>query len=213
MSTAAKIITFAVALGLTGGPLAVAQESRPQHHHLEMPAADVIASDSLYQLPMQIQMSDGRTLNLADLRGKPLIVTMFYTHCTSVCPLITAQVKSLVGNLTPAERQQITILMVSLDALRDTPEVLTDFKVERHIQDSNWFVARTSASDARALAAALGIRYRELPDHTFNHSAIISVTDANGVVRARTSQMTGPDPEFLTAVRAQITASSGIDRD
>lgn len=208
MSTAANFITLAAALGLTCGPFVAAEELRPQHHHLEMPAADVIASDSLYQLPMQMQVSDGRTMNLADLRGKPLIVTMFYTHCTSVCPLLTAQVKSLVSSLTPAERQQIAILMVSLDSLRDTPEVLTNFKAERHIQDSNRFVARTSASDVRALAAALGIRYRELPDHTFNHSAIISVTDADGVVRARTSEMTGLDAEFMTAVRAQIADSS-----
>jgi protein SCO1/2 len=208
MSTAAKFITFAVALGLTYSLFAVAQEPGSRHHHHEIPAADVIAGDSLYQLPMQMQVSDGQTLNLSDLRGKPLIVTMFYTHCSSVCPLLTAQVQRLVSSLTPGERQQIAILMVSLDALRDTPEVLADFKAERHIQDNNWFVARASSSDVRALAAALGIRYRELPDHTFSHSAIISVTDANGTVRARTSDMTGADAEFLTAVRAQIADSS-----
>src|SRR6266480_1939742 len=49
---------------------------------------------------------------------------------------------------------------------------------------------------------------RELPDHTFNHSAVISVTDSDGTVRARTSETTGPDDTFVAAVQAQIAATS-----
>src|SRR5205085_698484 len=111
-------------------------------------------------------------VKLADFRGQPLVVTMFYSHCTSVCPLLTAQVQRLVGSMSAAERQKIRILLVSFDSRRDTPETLTTFKDEHHIQDANWIIAGAAASDVRALAAALGIRYRELPDHTFNHSSI-----------------------------------------
>lgn len=172
------------------------------------PGMDVIPGDSLYQLSVPLQVADGGTVTIADLRGQPLVVTMFYSHCAAVCPLLTAQLQHLVNELTPAERQQIRVLMVSFDSIRDTPETLSRFKAEHHIQEANWTVARASPSNVRALAAALGIRYRELPDHTFNHSAIISVTDGDGVVRARTSEMTGPDAVFVGEIRAQIAAPS-----
>ena len=58
----------------------------------------------------------------------------------------------------------------------------------------------------RTLAAALGIQYRELPDHTFNHSTVISVADREGIVRARTSELNGPAPAFIAALRAQSAA-------
>jgi protein SCO1/2 len=208
MKLLSKILFCAVAAAsLSVRPIAVAQEAAGHDQHHDTSGIDAFAGDSLYQLPVALQIADGRTVEFADLRGKPLLVTMFYSHCSSVCPLLTAQVQRLVSELTPAERQQILILMVSFDSLRDTPEVLTDFKAEHHIQDPNWIIARASASDVRALAAALGIRYRELSDHTFNHSAIISVTDRGGTVRARTSEMTGPDAAFIGALRAQVAAS------
>ena len=56
----------------------------------------------------------------------------------------------------------------------------------------------------RALAAALGIQFRELEDHSFSHSAVISVTDQGGTVRSRTSRLSGPDETFLHAIQAQI---------
>lgn len=196
-----------VAASFAGGRMAYSQ-ANDHDEHPSMRAMDVLPGDSLYQLPVTLRTADGQTLKIADLRGQPLVVTLFYSHCTSVCPLLTSRVQRLINALSPAERRQIRILMVSFDSARDTPEELTHFKDEHHIQDASWVIADASASDVRALAAALGIRYRELPDHTFNHSAIISVTDRDGTVRARTSDMTGLDEMFIAAVRTQIKATS-----
>jgi protein SCO1/2 len=202
--------TAMVALCLCGGPLSAEQANTPASDMRAMPATALtpatenIPGTSLYQLPATLETAEGATLKLSELRGQPLIVTMFYSHCTSVCPLLTAQLQRLIAELSPAERQQIRVLMVSFDSVRDTPEELKAFKSEHRIEDSNWFVSRASAADVRSLAAALGIRYRELPDHSFNHSALISVADRGGTVRARTSELTGPDAPFIQAVRKQI---------
>ena len=99
------------------------------------------------------------------------------------------------------------VLMISFDSARDTPEALSAFAAEHHIAQDNWVVARASASDVRLLAAALGIQYRELADHTFNHTAIISVTDREGVVRAQTSDLADPKGSFVTAIRHQLAAA------
>jgi protein SCO1/2 len=199
-----------VALCLCWGPLSADQANAPASDlraipdTVLMPATDSIPGTSLYQLPVTLETAEGAALKLSELRGQPLIVTMFYSHCTSVCPLLTGQLQRLMAELSPAERQQIRVLMVSFDSVRDTPQELKGFKSEHRIEDSNWFVSRASAADVRSLAAALGIRYRELPDHSFNHSAVISVADRGGTVRARTSELTGPDTPFIQAVRKQI---------
>jgi cytochrome oxidase Cu insertion factor (SCO1/SenC/PrrC family) len=60
-----------------------------------------------------LQTAEGKTIKIDDLRGRPLVVAMFYSHCTSVCPLPTAQVQRLVGQLSRGEQHRIKILMVS----------------------------------------------------------------------------------------------------
>ena len=87
-------------------------------------------------------------------------------------------------------------------------DTLTAFKSEHQIAGDNWLIAKASARDVRSLAAALGIQYRELPDHSFNHSAVVSVTDRGGTVRARTSDLNDSDGTFIAAVRRQVHATS-----
>jgi protein SCO1/2 len=169
-----------------------------------MPSADQLPGDSLYQLPVILTTADGTTLKFSDLRGEPLVITMFYTHCTSVCPLLTTQLRRLMSRLSPAAQQQVRVLMVSFDSVRDTPEVLRAFRSEHHIEGANWLIARTSSGDVRALAAALGIQFRELEDHSYSHSALISVTDRAGTVRSRTSHLSGADEPFVHAIEGQI---------
>lgn len=170
--------------------------------------AQPLPGDSLYQLDIALQDSDGAPLRLAQLRGRPLLVTMFYGHCAAVCPVLTAQVQRLVSDLPAAERAQLRVLMVSFDSALDTPQELRAFRAEHHINGPNWITARAAAGDVRELAAALGIQYRELPDHTFNHSTVISITDRDGIVRARTSELNGPDPDFVAAMRTQIAVQT-----
>ena len=169
-----------------------------------MPAADNIPGTSLYQLDLSFETADRSAIKLRDLRGTPLIVTMFYSSCTSVCPLLTTQVQHLVAAIPPAAQQQIRVLMVSFDSARDTPEALTTFKAEHHIHENNWLIARGSATDVRTLAAALGIQYRELPDHSFNHSAVVTLLDADGVPRARTQNISSVDPNLLASLTALL---------
>jgi protein SCO1 len=165
---------------------------------------NALPGDSLYRLPVTLTTAAGVSMQLSELRGKPLIVTMFYSQCASVCPLLTSQLQRLLGRLSPDERRQTHVLMVSFDSVRDTPAALTEFAAQHRITEQNWVVARASMSDVRLLAAALGIQFRELPDHTFNHSAVISVADRNGTVRARTSELNDLDGTFLTQLRAQV---------
>jgi cytochrome oxidase Cu insertion factor (SCO1/SenC/PrrC family) len=168
-----------------------------------------LPTDSLYQLQVPLQSSDGTAMTLASLRGKPLLVTLFYNNCTSVCPMLTAQLQNIERQLAPKTRGNITILMVSLDPTHDTAQALQRFKREHHVDGPNWVVARADAADVRVLAAALGIQYRELPDHSFNHSTVITLADRDGRVAARSVGPRAVDTVFLRRVRAIVGSMAG----
>lgn len=207
MSRLARIGLVLVAAAALAPPPRAQQPAAPGQTSPVAPARD-LPGDSLYQLDIALQGADGSYFRLAELRGRPLLVTMFYGHCTAVCPMLTSQVQRLVASLTPDERTQLRVLMVSFDSALDTPAALREFRAEHHIDAENWITARAAVADVRTLAATLGVQYRELPDHTFNHSTVISVTDPDGTVRARTSELNGPDPAFVSALRAQLAAPS-----
>ena len=90
---------------------------------------------------------------------------------------------------------------------------LKDFENQHHIADPRWVVTRASANDVRLVAAVLGIRYRELPDHSFNHSAVISLADRDGVVRARAIGVQAVDASFMTTLKSLSAAGSASRPD
>ncbi|MDQ7037822.1 MAG: SCO family protein, partial [Aquificota bacterium] len=42
--------------------------------------------------------SEGEEFNLYSLKGKPVILSPIYTHCTSACPIITESLKKMVSS-------------------------------------------------------------------------------------------------------------------
>jgi protein SCO1 len=159
--------------------------------------------DSVYQLPLQLTDQSGRTSDWRTRRGKPQLVSMFYTSCQYICPLIVDSGKTVEKNLTPAQQQKLGILLVSMDPRRDTPAALQAIVDKRHLDTARWTLASPPVGDVRAAAGVLGIRYRQLADGEFNHTSALVLLDANGRILARTEQVgSRPDPEFIAAVRA-----------
>ena len=160
--------------------------------------------DSIYALPVPLERSDGQRMPLAGFRGRPLLLAMFYSQCSSACPVLVERLRVSVGRLAPEERRRLTILLVSLDPGRDTPAALEEFAGRHHIGDDGWVLARASAHDTRALATVLGIRFRALPDGTITHSAPIVLLDAAGSIIARTTELQSDDAAFEAALRAAL---------
>ncbi|NOX36364.1 MAG: redoxin domain-containing protein [Calditrichaeota bacterium] len=66
----------------------------------------------------------GQTIRLSELRGKVVLVTAVYASCGHTCPLILQQAKRVFARLTEAEKQQLKVLVISLDPENDSPEIL-----------------------------------------------------------------------------------------
>ena len=169
------------------------------------PAVKPLPPDSLYQLALPLTDQDGRTADWRSLRGKPRVVSMFYTSCQYICPLIVDSGKAIEHQLSAAERGRIGIVLISMDPARDNPATLRKVFDKRQLDESRWLLASPPAADVRAVAGLLGIRYRQLADGEFNHSSALVLLDAEGRIVARTEQVgSKPDPEFVAAVRKAI---------
>ena len=189
--------TFA-ATSITG---AMAAPSAPP---LTTPA--VLPGDSIYQLPVSLTGQDGRVGRLDARRGAPVLVSMFYTSCRFVCPMLIETVRDIEAKLSTAEREHLSVLLVSIDPVHDSVEVLKRTADERGVDSPRWTLARTDAASVRKLSAVLGIQYRALPDGEFNHSTVVVLIDAEGRIAARTTRMGGADPGFVKAVKAAVFA-------
>ena len=166
-----------------------------------------LPGDSLYLLDDAFSDQAGRSFVLADRRGEPQLVAMFYTSCRYVCPLIVDSAKGIEHALSPAERTRLGILLVSMDPARDDTAALASVARKRKLDPARWTLARTDAGTVRRVAALLGIRYRALADGEFNHSSALVLLDGQGRVVARTERLGPvPDPAFLAAVKSTLAA-------
>lgn len=163
--------------------------------------APALPDDSVYQLPLQLTDQQARTFDWRARRGKPQLVSMFYTSCQYICPLIVDSGKAIERNLSPAEQKRLGILLISMDPARDNPAALNAVVAKRKLDPARWTLAAPPADDVRAVAGVLGMRYRKLEDGEFNHTTALILLDAEGRVLARTEQVgSKPDPVFLAAV-------------
>lgn len=167
------------------------------------PAKAPLPRDSVYQLDARLTDQAGQPRAFQSLRGRPRVVTMFYTSCQYVCPLIVDRVRAVERALAPGERERVGLVLISMDPKRDSPEALQRLMQERKLDATRWTLLRPDPADLRAVAGVLGVRYRELEDGEFNHTTVLVLLDAEGRVLARTDQLSGErDAEFVAAVRA-----------
>lgn len=158
--------------------------------------------DSLYQLTLSLTDQSGARFDWRTLRGTPRVVSMFYTSCQFTCPLTIEAGKAVQRALTPAQQQRLGIVMISIDPKRDTPPVLARTAASHRLDVTHWILAVPKASDVRAAAGALGVRYRQLSNGDFNHTTALVLLDGEGRELARTEQVgSQPDPDFVEAVR------------
>ena len=170
-------------------------------------AAPPLPRDSVYQLRVSLTDQHGRTTDWGTRRGRVQLVSMFYTSCKYICPLIIDSAKGIEHALTPAERTRLGILLISMDPARDTPDALKRVFDKRKLDARAWTLASPPVEQVRPVSGVLGIRWRALADGEFNHTSALVLLDAEGRVLARTERMgPTPDPAFLATVRKALAA-------
>lgn len=170
--------------------------------------APALHGQSLEHLDPDLSLVDqhGARLSFAALAGRPVLLTFFYSGCTTMCPLIVTDVKRIEAALTAAERERLTVVLVTIDPTRDTIEQLPAIATARAIP-TRWRLVTGDEGSVRALASTLGMTYRALPDGSFAHAALYTVLDAEGRV-AHQLEGTGQPIEELVALLQRFLGST-----
>lgn len=144
-----------------------------------MTGSPATAANSVYQLKGYWTDQNERKLGLSKLGGRPQIVAMIFTHCTSICPRIVEEMKSIRDSLPAAIKNQVGGVLVSFDPDRDTPVQLRQFAAA-HQLDNQWELLQGNASQVRELSMVLNVKYQRLSGGDYSHSGNIYILDRTG---------------------------------
>lgn len=165
-------------------------------------ATTPLPADSIYQLKVALTDQNGKNFLLEERRGQPMLISMFYTSCQFVCPMLIEALKATEAKLSEEERSHLSVMMVTFDSVHDTVAILKKTADQRQVDSARWSLARTDAKTVRKLAAVLGIQYRALPKGEFNHTTALILIDADGRIAGRTTQLGDADASFVKLVKA-----------
>ena len=136
-------------------------------------------SASLYSLPLSFENDSGQTVSFSSFRGKPLILTLAYTHCGTACPVTLSRLKILEGAINEAH-SSAQIAIVSMDPARDTVEQLKSYRASKQLGE-RWHLLRAPDKDVRSLSVLVGVSYRkDEPQGEIMHSNKLLLLDADG---------------------------------
>jgi len=138
---------------------------------------------------LELTNQDGKTIRLADFKGKALLVTFIYTRCPlpNFCPRLSSEFARIQDELakTPDDYSRTHLLAITLDPKYDTPEVLRKYGLAYLDGDasrfSHWDFAATSADTLEKLAGAFGLSYQEA-DNQISHTMNIVLIAPDGTI-------------------------------
>ncbi|MDR2838894.1 MAG: SCO family protein [Azonexus sp.] len=95
-------------------------------------------------------------VNLADYRGKAVLLFFGYTWCPDICPTTLSTVAAALNQLSAAERARVAAIFVSVDPERDTPARLQEYTA---FFDPAIVGVTGSAAEVAAVARRYGVFY------------------------------------------------------
>ncbi len=125
----------------------------------------------------------GQPFQLQELRGRPLVVSMIYTSCHHICPMIT---QNLARNVEVAREalgeDAFSVVTIGFDWQVDSPERMRQFATGQGVNDiEDWHFLAADASMIDALSDNLGFLF--MPSAKgFDHLVQTTIVDRSGTI-------------------------------
>lgn len=199
----------AVGLGDANPDVALTEPDRPfESEDVPYPAWGQRVPDVDLPAPLA-----GGSRSLRDL-GTPGLLTFFYSHCQTVCPVLVGTLRNVQAHAQTNEyADEVTFAPVTFDPARDTADRLETYGEEMNVttaKDGWQFLRPESKARAKAIVQEqFGVDFRRTePDdmemYMFAHTALTLLVNANGYVE-RAYQTSSPDEQTvlddITALR------------
>lgn len=124
----------------------------------------------------------GRKVRLSDYRGKPLVISMIYTHCPFVCATTTRSLSAIKQSQDALGTDSFGVLTVGFDTENDTPEAMGDFAKRMDVNLPNWEFVSADQDTIKKLSRDLGFVFFPTDEGGFNHTTQTTFVDGQGKV-------------------------------
>ncbi len=176
MSTRAKLITW-IFLGFTAAFAAavIALEIKRQHEP---------EIGSFKPVPdFQLTERTGKTVTLAELKGKVWLADFIYSTCPGPCPMISSKLAELQKEAL--QNPDVRLVSFSTNPENDTPEVLRAYAERFHATDKWLFLTGDKAKVYNLIqnGFALAVVPQNDAKNPVIHSTKIALVDKKGMIR------------------------------
>ena len=133
---------------------------------------------------IELTRATGTGFRLSEMRGKVVVLFFGYTSCPDVCPTTLAELKQALEKLGN-QADQVQVLFVTVDPLRDTPE-----RVQEYVNHFNPDFIGLSGSESELAKVwnDYGV-FRQVVQNTsaagndVDHTARVTLIDRQGNLR------------------------------
>ena len=122
---------------------------------------DATIPQAIADIPLFDQ--DGKSLSLASLKGKTVVLTDFFTSCDMICPLTTVNMRDIANTVDRSHQSsKVVVLEITVDPDRDS---VSRLKAYQHLYgSSNWTLATGTSANIKKLWGWFGVYTKKIPN-------------------------------------------------
>jgi cytochrome oxidase Cu insertion factor (SCO1/SenC/PrrC family) len=113
----------------------------------------------------------GKSVTLAEFRGQPVVLSMFFRSCNFACPMTLARMQGL-EQAFELRHSAARFVLVTLDPSRDSPERLASFRAQ-HALSPRWTLLVGSLAQTVALSHWLAVKRVQDDTHILHDVRIV----------------------------------------
>lgn len=148
--------------------------------------------------------ASGQPWRLADLRGRPVVVSFIFTNCYDVCSGLTLHLREVVRVARDAlGERSFDVVTVGFDSQHDVPARMRAYARDRGIADARWHFVSGDPVTVRRLTDELGFTWAPSP-RGFDHVTQVTLLDHAGVVAAQIYGEAFQPPELVEPLKRLV---------
>lgn len=153
-----------------------------------------ISTDTIWHSVQNISLTNqlNQSISLNDIQGKIIIIDFFFTHCPSICPTLTQNMRKLQASFKNpsgkniADSMIVQFLSFSVDPERDSVAALKAYADKYNIDHNSWWMLtgnKKTIYDFGINELKLGLVDGEGVDTSFIHTDRFVLLDKHHVLR------------------------------
>lgn len=165
-----QFLTISLALGLSA-----CNKNTVSFHSIDITGAD-------YCRDFKLSDSDGKIRQLAEFKGRYVLVFFGFTQCPDICPTALARAAAVKQKLGK-DGDQLQVIFINIDPERDTADLMRAYTQNF---DPSFIGLRGTAEQTKQVADEFKVFYAKVAtgsSYTMDHSTLSYLFDTTGKIR------------------------------